>query len=48
MGETGQTSRVCGGEFGSVITFAAGVKGTAPGQMEAGKLKQALDEYYRK
>ncbi|MCI2063117.1 MAG: type I 3-dehydroquinate dehydratase [Eubacteriaceae bacterium] len=47
MGETGQTSRICGGEFGSVITFAAGVRGTAPGQMKADKLKQALDEYYR-
>lgn len=47
MGELGSTTRVCGGEFGSVITFASGVRSTAPGQMQADRLKQALDEYYR-
>lgn len=47
MGELGQTSRVCGGSFGSAITFAAGASATAPGQMDAEKLHECICEYYR-
>ncbi|MEE3362202.1 MAG: type I 3-dehydroquinate dehydratase [Anaerovoracaceae bacterium] len=46
MGEAGKTSRICGGDFGSVMTFASGVAQSAPGQMPAAELRQAIDEYY--
>ena len=46
MGELGTNTRVCGGEFGSVMTFAAGKKASAPGQIGAVQLKQLLDKYY--
>lgn len=46
MGELGTNTRVCGGEFGSVITFAAGKKASAPGQIGAVQLKMLLDKYY--
>jgi len=46
MGELGTNTRVCGGEFGSVITFAAGKKASAPGQIGAEQLKMLLDKYY--
>lgn len=42
MGELGKISRVCGGFFGSCITFAAGAAASAPGQVDAGALKAAL------
>lgn len=46
MGELGTNTRVCGGEFGSVITFAAGKRASAPGQVSAEHLKMLLDKYY--
>lgn len=47
MGEPGQPSRICGGEFGSCITFASSEAGeTAPGQIPATDLQYYLDRYY--
>lgn len=46
MGELGQNSRVCGGSFGSAITFAAGESTNAPGQMGAEKLYACICAYY--
>lgn len=46
MGELGMTTRVCGGEFGSVITFASGKDASAPGQMDAFMLQGLLEQYY--
>lgn len=46
MGEEGQTSRVCAGDFGSVISYACGSKPTAPGQFNAKDLSKYLDIYY--
>lgn len=46
MGELGASTRICGGEFGSVITFAAGTDASAPGQMDAVTLKRHLEQYY--
>ncbi|MEA4922830.1 MAG: type I 3-dehydroquinate dehydratase [Eubacteriaceae bacterium] len=52
MGELGAKTRVCGGSFGSAVTFAgggkaAGMETSAPGQMEAEKLKAYICDYYR-
>lgn len=46
MGENGQTSRVCAGDFGSVISYAYGSEPTAPGQFSAKDLSKYLDVYY--
>ncbi len=46
MGEEGQTSRVCAGDFGSVISYACGKNPTAPGQFNAKDLSKYLDIYY--
>lgn len=48
MGELGAGTRICGGEFGSVITFAAGSKASAPGQLSAEALSEYLIQYYEK
>lgn len=42
MGALGAVSRVCGGEFGSALTFAAGRAASAPGQLPLGPLRAAL------
>lgn len=42
MGELGAVTRVCTRLTGSVVTFAAGVNSSAPGQPECGILKQLL------
>ncbi len=47
MGEMGMISRICAGQFGSVITFAAGKNSSAPGQIKAEVLKEYLDKYYK-
>lgn len=47
MAETGMISRICAGQFGSVITFAAGKNASAPGQIDALTLQGYLDEYYK-
>lgn len=46
MGQLGASTRICGGEFGSVITFAAGKKASAPGQLDAETLRDYLVQYY--
>lgn len=47
MGEEGQASRICGGDFGSVMTYACGSRPTAPGQFNASDLKRYMDKYYK-
>lgn len=47
MGELGASTRICGGEFGSVITFASGAEQSAPGQMDAVTLQGYLTQYYQ-
>ena len=46
MGYEGSTSRVCAGDFGSVISYACGSRQTAPGQFNAKTLSGYLDIYY--
>lgn len=43
MDGTGLISRLCGELFGSCITFGCSQKASAPGQLEAGQLKQILE-----
>lgn len=47
MGEEGQASRICGGDFGSVMTYACGSHATAPGQFNSIDLKRYMDKYYK-
>lgn len=47
MGEEGQASRICGGDFGSVMTYACGSRATSPGQFNANDLKRYMDKYYK-
>src|SRR5690625_7009814 len=42
MGEKGKISRSLGWIYGSKITFAVGVKSSAPGQIEIGLLKEGI------
>lgn len=46
MGEEGQASRICAGDFGSSISYACGSKPTAPGQFSAKDLHKYLNTYY--
>lgn len=46
MGEEGQASRICAGDFGSSISYACGSKPTAPGQFNARDLHKYLNTYY--
>ena len=48
MSKLGATTRICGGEFGSVITFASGAEASAPGQLDAVTLQNFLLQYYQK
>ncbi len=43
MGGLGVISRLAGGTFGSAMTFGAGEKASAPGQIPASKLKEILE-----
>lgn len=43
MDGTGLISRLCGELFGSCITFGCSKKASAPGQLEAGQLRQILE-----
>lgn len=43
MGKTGLVTRLAGGTFGSCITFGVGKKASAPGQIDAKKLKEILE-----
>ena len=47
MGEEGQVSRICAGDFGSVISYACGSVPTAPGQFNARQLSKYMDKYYK-
>lgn len=40
MGKMGAISRICGERFGSCMTFGVGRKSSAPGQIDAEKLKE--------
>lgn len=44
MGELGKVTRVRGGAFGSVMTFASKGKASAPGQIDAETLSKMLNE----
>lgn len=48
MGEEGQASRICAGDFGSCISYACGSEVTAPGQFNAKDLRRYLKTYYNK
>lgn len=43
MSELGTVSRITGSVFGSAMTFGTAGQASAPGQVEIGKLEQALD-----
>jgi len=43
MGKLGSVSRICGETFGSCVTFGAGKKASAPGQIEMEKLEEILE-----
>ena len=43
MGDLGRVTRVAGGVFGSAMTFASAGTASAPGQVDAGALRGALD-----
>jgi len=43
MGPLGLISRLAGETFGSALTFGAGEKASAPGQIPAKQLKEVLD-----
>lgn len=47
MGKLGMASRICGGLSGSAVTFGSAGKVSAPGQIEAGRLKEALELLYQ-
>lgn len=46
MGNAGVITRIIGGKYGSVITFAAVGENSAPGQISAGRMKTELDRFY--
>lgn len=48
MSEEGVISRYCGGMFGSSITFAQGVKSSAPGQPKVEELQQVFPIFYKR
>ena len=49
MGDLGKASRVCGSFFGSFVTFAVtAAASSAPGQIETGKLRKYIGEFYSK
>lgn len=47
MGPEGQASRICAGDFGSVISYSCGSVPTAPGQFNAKDLSGYMDTYYK-
>ncbi len=46
MGESGRPARVAAGRYGSCMTFAAGKKASAPGQVGVYDMEKMLDDYY--
>lgn len=47
MGALGVKSRICGEIYGSAMTFACVGKASAPGQMEIGDLRNAMQEVHK-
>jgi 3-dehydroquinate dehydratase I len=47
MGPLGAVSRLCGGVFGSALTFAMGAAASAPGQMPIEDVRAGLDVLQR-
>ena len=47
MGGKGSITRIAGGLFGSSITFAAGKRSSAPGQIGIEQLRQAIEIFYK-
>jgi 3-dehydroquinate dehydratase-1 len=47
MGGLGAASRLCGGVFGSALTFAVAGAPSAPGQMPVGEVRAALETLRR-
>lgn len=45
MGEMGKMTRLAGGEFGSCLTYGYISKNSAPGQVHASRIKDALKAY---
>lgn len=43
MGKLGAISRMCGGMYGSVLTFASVARQSAPGQVQIEKLREILE-----
>lgn len=46
MGEWGRLARVAAGRYGSCMTFAAGSRESAPGQVDVHTMIRWLDDYY--
>lgn len=46
MGQTGMLSRICGEFTGSCVTFASGKQASAPGQVNADKLRKVLEDIH--
>ena len=46
MGQTGMLSRICGELTGSCVTFASGKQASAPGQVNADKLRKVLEDIH--
>lgn len=47
MGSIGLESRICGEAFGSAMTFGCLEKASAPGQMDAGQLREILEALHQ-
>lgn len=46
MGAEGVITRIVGGKYGSVMTFASVGEASAPGQLSADMMKKKLDDFY--
>ncbi len=46
MGDEGLPTRICSGQAGTAVTFATVGEASAPGQIEAGRMKAMLTRYY--
>jgi 3-dehydroquinate dehydratase-1 len=46
MGQLGICSRICGGVFGSALTFGAGKNISAPGQIGVQELRRCLQQVH--
>ena len=46
MGDEGLPTRICNGQQGTAVTFASIGEASAPGQIEASRMKMMLERYY--